>query len=68
MVTPINRTWHEQHRMPRQATLDERIRWHTEHAKECSCRPIPERLLAEIKKLEPLRGDVASEPGKQPGG
>lgn len=24
----MNRAWHEQHRMPKSATLDERISWH----------------------------------------
>jgi len=46
----INREWHEQHRMPANATLDQRIAWHTEHAKHCSCRPMPGKLMQEIER------------------
>ena len=30
------------------ATLAERIAWHLEHQKECACRPIPAKLLAQM--------------------
>lgn len=40
----INRDWHSTHRMPRNATEDERIAWHLEHARMCGCRPIGGRL------------------------
>lgn len=46
----INKQWHESHRMPVNATIDERIAWHTEHVKHCSCRPMPERLKKEMEK------------------
>jgi hypothetical protein len=42
--TKINREWHEKHRMPPNATTQQQIEWHLEHAKHCSCRPIPEKL------------------------
>lgn len=45
-----NREWHEANRMPKNATLDQRIAWHIEHAKHCSCRDIPEKLKEEMKK------------------
>ena len=32
------------------ATLAQRIRWHTRHVKHCGCRPIPDKLLAELKR------------------
>jgi hypothetical protein len=35
--------------MPRNATLDQRIAWHVGHAAACACRPIPEKLAAEMK-------------------
>ncbi|MET3926158.1 hypothetical protein [Devosia sp. 2618] len=38
----INRAWHEAHRLPTNAKLDERIAWHLEHARECGCREMPE--------------------------
>ena len=40
----LNRAWHEQHRMPPRATLDQRIAWHRAHARACGCRPIPQRV------------------------
>ena len=46
----INKEWHEQHKMPVNATLAQRIEWHMEHAKHCQCRPIPEKLQQEINK------------------
>lgn len=36
--------------MPKNATLDQRVRWHLEHAVECACRDIPDRIIAELRK------------------
>jgi len=45
MVPPqLNKTWHEKHKMPAKATLQQRIRWHLQHSKHCGCRPIPAKL------------------------
>lgn len=47
----INKEWHEKNRMPKDATFVERVEWHTEHNKNCSCRPgFPKRLEEEMKK------------------
>lgn len=46
----MNRSWHEQHKLDRRATLDERVLWHLEHAEECGCRAIPESVLEEIER------------------
>jgi len=46
----LNKEWHHAHRMPKNATFEERIEWHLEHAKNCSCRPIPDQIRSEIKK------------------
>jgi hypothetical protein len=46
----INKEWHEAHRMPRNATLEQRIKWHIAHQKHCGCREIPARLKEEMKK------------------
>jgi hypothetical protein len=52
----INATWHKANRMPKNATLDQRIAWHEGHLKHCTCRPTAEgqamlkKLLAEKKK------------------
>ena len=45
----INGAWHKKHIMPKNPTLDTRIRWHMAHAKHCACLPIPPALLEEIK-------------------
>jgi adenine deaminase len=45
----INKQWHEAHRMPANATTEQRIAWHVEHAKACGCRPIPPKLAQIIK-------------------
>jgi hypothetical protein len=47
----INKEWHEKNKMPRNPTFEQRVRWHLEHQKHCSCRlEIPEKLLEEMKK------------------
>jgi hypothetical protein len=48
----LNKAWHKQHTMPKNATLDERIAWHIEHAKHCSCREMPDKIKEEIKRRE----------------
>ncbi len=46
----INAEWHMANKMPKNPTLDQRIAWHVEHAKNCPCRPITGKILEEIKK------------------
>jgi hypothetical protein len=46
----LNRDWHATNRMPTKATLDQRIAWHLEHSRHCACRPIPDKLLEQIKQ------------------
>jgi hypothetical protein len=36
--------------MPKNATIDQRIKWHLEHQKYCDCREIPLKLKEEMKK------------------
>lgn len=36
--------WHLANRMPRNPTLQQRVRWHREHQKHCNCRPVPKKL------------------------
>lgn len=38
------REWHLANPMPKNPTLTQRIRWHKEHQKICSCRPVPESM------------------------
>ncbi|MEO6304449.1 MAG: hypothetical protein ABIP51_14885 [Bacteroidia bacterium] len=46
----INKEWHLKHKMPKNATLKEKIKWHISHQKNCNCRPIPDKLLIKIKE------------------
>jgi hypothetical protein len=45
----MNKAWHEQHRLPKNATLEVRIRWHLAHAKDCGCRPVPRTVVAALQ-------------------
>jgi hypothetical protein len=46
----LNAAWHGKNKMPKNPTLDQRIAWHVDHAKNCSCRPLGGKILEEIKK------------------
>jgi hypothetical protein len=46
----INAEWHRKHRMPKNPSLAERIKWHKAHAKHCGCRPVPASLKGKFKK------------------
>ncbi|MBK8090360.1 MAG: hypothetical protein IPK31_22090 [Chitinophagaceae bacterium] len=46
----LNKEWHLKNRMPEKATLEQRIAWHLEHAKNCSCREMSEKLKEEMRK------------------
>jgi hypothetical protein len=45
----LNKAWHEKHKMPAKATLQQRMRWHLQHSKHCGCRPIPAKLAAAMR-------------------
>lgn len=46
----MNAEWHKSHVLPKGASLEERVAWHREHQKRCACRPIPPKLLAEMRR------------------
>ncbi|HET7539369.1 MAG TPA: hypothetical protein VFK05_05835 [Polyangiaceae bacterium] len=46
----MNADWHRQHVLPKGATTAQRIAWHRAHQRACACRPIPPKLLAEMKQ------------------
>lgn len=48
----INREWHLANKMPKNPSEEERMKWHVEHAKNCTCREMPESMR---KKIEELR-------------
>ena len=47
----INKEWHLAHKMPKNATIEQRIEWHLAHHKACGCHPVfPDKLIEEMKK------------------
>lgn len=48
MPQRLNADWHQANRMPKNATLDQRIAWHVDHAANCTCRPMPESIRAAL--------------------
>ena len=58
-MAPINKEWHLRNKMPARPTPEQRIAWHIEHARNCSCRPIPEKLRLEIAEFEKHKRSVA---------
>jgi hypothetical protein len=51
----LNAEWHLKNKMPEKATVEQRIEWHLTHVENCGCRPIPEKLMEEIKKRKLLK-------------
>lgn len=49
------RAWHQANKMPENATLEQRIAWHVEHALHCGCREMPELIRKEIDKKTQIR-------------
>lgn len=41
----INKEWHLAHKMPKNATLDQKIKWHEGHANNCQCRDSKAHLI-----------------------
>jgi hypothetical protein len=35
--------------MPKNATLEQRVKWHLVHASTCGCREIPKTVLSELR-------------------
>lgn len=50
-MNTINAIWHKANRMPNNPTVEQRLHWHIEHEKHCTCRPLPEKLKAEARLL-----------------
>ena len=65
-MSRVNAEWHKQNVMPRNATDAQRVAWHTEHAKYCACREMPnsvKRLIDQAAAAEAPRagaGDIRS--------
>lgn len=46
----LSKTWHQKHVMPKNATLEQRVKWHAAHQQHCNCRPVPPGLLKQMKE------------------
>src|SRR6202142_3634432 len=46
----MNAEWHKKHVLPKGASLEQRIAWHREHEKRCACRPIPPKLVDQVRR------------------
>jgi hypothetical protein len=49
-MSKINKDWHEKNLISKNATVDQKITWHLDHAQNCNCRPLGGKILEEIKK------------------
>jgi hypothetical protein len=65
----MDERWHEKHRLPRGASLAERVKWHLAHQKACACRAMPASVRAELEKpggRAPRERDAAGIPALDP--
>jgi hypothetical protein len=56
MAVALNREWHLQHKMPKNATFEQRVAWHREHADVCSCRAMPANIAEAIAAQQRANG------------
>ena len=47
----INKEWHQENKMPKNPTREERLIWHSEHEKHCDCRPVTPKLRKELDEF-----------------
>jgi len=47
----VNADWHERNPMPKNATDEQRLAWHREHAQTCGCRQPPD-VAAELARRD----------------
>jgi hypothetical protein len=45
----INREWHALHKLARNASMEERLHWHLQHAANCGCRDMPDTIRRELE-------------------
>ena len=46
----LNADWHAAHPMPPNATFEQRVAWHREHARACDCRKPPPDIAAALNR------------------
>jgi len=45
----INKEWHLKNKMPKNPRLEDRIKWHVAHSKNCTCREMPQSIKDALK-------------------
>lgn len=48
-----NIAWHEKNKMASHASINQKIQWHADHARECGCRPIPHNIQDKMNQRKP---------------
>ena len=48
----INKEWHDANKMPKNPTHEQRMLWHIDHNKHCTCYPVSDKLQKEIEEFE----------------
>ncbi len=48
----INKEWHLKNKIPKNASEEERAKWHKAHLKNCSCYPVSENIKKLIAKYD----------------
>lgn len=46
----INAEWHKANKMPKNPSELVRLKWHVQHAQNCSCRELSPKLIEAIKQ------------------
>jgi hypothetical protein len=47
----VNKEWHEKNKMPKNPSHEQKMNWHIDHSKNCSCYPISEKLQKEMDEF-----------------
>jgi hypothetical protein len=58
----LNASWHDKHRLGRQASAKERLAWHLAHAKACGCRPLTSAFRAKLVERARAEAEPALDP------
>jgi hypothetical protein len=58
----MNTAWHQKHRMPKNATPAQRLKWHDAHAKQCACRPFTAAMRARLTRAVAAKSKRARAP------
>ena len=45
----INKEWHLANKMPKNASVEQRVEWHRAHLEHCGCRSAPPDVAKAIK-------------------